>query len=175
MTGKIETMWEGRFITVKREGTWEYVSRSRGIEAAVILAIDEDSDGRYILLVAQYRVPLKAQCLELPAGLIGDEREDENPADAAARELEEETGYRAAIMENLGRFYSSPGMVSESFTLFKATNLTKTGPGGGTPDENIAVHRVPLENISDYIDARRGEGMALDVKLLLILACSFLR
>src|SRR3546814_9002984 len=79
MTGKIETMWEGRFITVKREGTWEYVSRSRGIEAAVILAIDEDSDGRYILLVAQYRVPLKAQCLELPAGLIGDEREDENP------------------------------------------------------------------------------------------------
>src|SRR3546814_3974563 len=92
--------------------------------------LDEDSDGRYILLVAQYRVPLKAQCLELPAGLIGDEREDENPADAAARELEEETGYRAAIMENLGRFYSSPGMVSESFTLFKATNLTKTGPGG---------------------------------------------
>src|SRR3546814_951419 len=90
--------------------------------------LDEDSDGRYILLVAQYRVPLKAQCLELPAGLIGDEREDENPADAAARELEEETGYRAAIMENLGRFYSSPGMVSESFTLFKATNLTKTGP-----------------------------------------------
>src|SRR3546814_11945064 len=107
--------------------------------------LDEDSDGRYILLVAQYRVPLKAQCLELPAGLIGDEREDENPADAAARELEEETGYRAAIMENLGRFYSSPGMVSESFTLFKATNLTKTGPGGGTPDENIAVHRVRSE------------------------------
>src|SRR3546814_13906297 len=66
-------------------------------------------------------------------------------------------------------------MVSESFTLFKATNLTKTGPGGGTPDENIVVHRVPLENISDYIDARRGEGMALDVKLLLILARSFLR
>src|SRR3546814_15136846 len=83
--------------------------------------------------------------------------------------------YTTLFRSNLGRFYSSPGMVSESFTLFKATNLTKTGPGGGTPDENIAVHRVPLENISDYIDARRGEGMALDVKLLLILACSFLR
>src|SRR3546814_14154834 len=78
-------------------------------------------------------------------------------------------------MENLGRFYSSPGMVSESFTLFKATNLTKTGPVGGTPDENIAVHRVPPENISDYIDARRGEVLELDVKLLLILACFFLR
>src|SRR3546814_1196899 len=105
-------------------------------------------------------VPLKAQCLELPAGLIGDEREDENPADAAARELAEETGYRAAIMENMGRFYRSPGMVSESFTLFKATNLTKTGPGGGTPAENIPVHSVPdrkdtrLNSRSQFTDPR---------------------
>src|SRR3546814_17894983 len=66
MTCKIETMWEGRFITVKREGTWEYVSRSRGIEAAVLLAIDEDSDGRYILLVEKYWVPLKIKYLALP-------------------------------------------------------------------------------------------------------------
>ena len=69
MTTPVETMWEGRFITVKREGTWEYVSRSRGITAAVILAIEEAADGRHILLVEQYRVPLKARCLELPAGL----------------------------------------------------------------------------------------------------------
>src|SRR3546814_11115405 len=74
MTGKIETMWEGRFITVKREGTWEYVSRSRGLEAAVILAIAEASDGRYILLVAHYRVPFKAQLMEFPAGMHSAER-----------------------------------------------------------------------------------------------------
>src|SRR3546814_14809086 len=103
MTGKIETMWEGRFITVKRVGTCEYVSRSRGIEAAVILAIDEDSDGRYILLVAHYRVRLKAQCLELPAGLIGEEREDENSADADARELKRENVQREAHPETRGR------------------------------------------------------------------------
>src|SRR3546814_19131740 len=120
--------------------------------------LDEDSDGRYILLVAQYRVPLKAQCLELPAGLIGDEREDANPADAAARELEEETGYRAAIMETLGRFYSSPGMVPESFTLFQATNLRKHDPGGRTPQENNTVHRVALENKTEFKDTHRGKG-----------------
>src|SRR3546814_20252417 len=68
----IETRWEGRFITVKQQGTWEYVSRSRGIHAAVILAIDEDDDGRHVILVEQYRVPLKINCLELPAGLVGD-------------------------------------------------------------------------------------------------------
>lgn len=174
MNHPVETMWEGRFITVKREGTWEYVSRSRGIEAAVILAIEDAADGRHILLVEQYRVPLKARCLELPAGLIGDDHAGEDPIEAAARELEEETGYRAGSMENLGRFFSSPGMVSESFTLFKATGLEKTGDGGGTEGEDIIVHRVPLDSVKDYIAARRGEGMALDVKLLLLLAADFL-
>ncbi|MCF8706436.1 NUDIX hydrolase [Rhizorhapis sp. SPR117] len=175
MTDAIETMWEGRFITAKRQGTWEYVSRSRGIEAAVILAIEEAMDGRHILLVEQYRVPLKAACLELPAGLIGDHQAGEDPAGAAARELEEETGYRAGTMTNLGRFYSSPGMVSESFTLFRAADLVKTGEGGGTDGENIIVHRVPMDGIADYIAARRTEGMAIDVKLLLLLADTFLR
>ena len=174
MTEAVETMWEGRFITAKREGTWEYVSRSRGIQAGVILAIEEAPDGPHILLVEQYRVPLKARCLELPAGLIGDDHEDEAPADAAARELEEETGYHAAQMEDLGRFYSSPGMVSESFTLFKATGLTKAGEGGGTEGEDIIVHRVPLGEVANYIQAKRREGMALDVKLLLLLAGDFL-
>lgn len=173
MTQPVETMWEGRFITVKREGTWEYVSRSRGIQAAVILAIVEEGSGPQVLLVEQYRVPLKARCLELPAGLIGDHDAGEDPALAAARELEEETGYRPAKMEDLGRFYSSPGMVSESFTLFRATGMAKIGEGGGTDGENITVHKVPLAGIADYVAERRAEGMAMDVKLLLLLGSGF--
>src|SRR3546814_3610753 len=70
----IETRWEGRFITVRQQGTWEYVSRSRGIHAAVILAIDDAADGRHVILVEQYRVPLKRNCLELPAGLVRSEQ-----------------------------------------------------------------------------------------------------
>jgi ADP-ribose pyrophosphatase len=167
----IEVMWEGRFITAKREGKWEYVGRARGIAAAVIVAID---DG-HVLLVEQYRVPLKANCLELPAGLIGDDSEGEPMAEAAARELEEETGYRAAAIESLGNFASSPGMVSETFTLVRATGLEKVSDGGGVDGENILVHRVPLAGVADFIAAKRADGVMMDVKLLLLLGAGILQ
>jgi ADP-ribose pyrophosphatase len=163
-------MWSGKFITALRQGKWEYVSRPRGIRAAVIVAVD---DG-HLLLVEQYRVPIGRNCLELPAGLVGDETEGEGAELAAIRELEEETGYRAARVENLGDYYSSPGMVSESFTLVRAHDLTKVGEGGGTEDEEICVHRVPQTDLPAFVAARRAEGVAIDVKLLLVLGASLL-
>ena len=166
MASPEEIMWSGRFITAKRRGRWEYVGRARGIHAAVILAIDED---RHVLLVDQYRVPLGRRCIELPAGLVGDQDEGEEAALAAARELEEETGFRAARMETVGQFYSSPGMVSESFTLFRAHGLIRTGEGGGVDGEDIRVHRVPLADIGEKIASWRADGFAIDVKLLLLL------
>ena len=166
----IDTPWEGRFITVKQQGTWEYVARSRGIHAAVILPIDDAPDGRHVILVEQYRVPLKINCLELPAGLVGDETSGEAPEIAAERELEEETGYAAAHWRTVGDFYSSPGMVSESFTLLIATGLTKVGPGGGVGGEDIVVHRVPLDRIADFVAAKRAEGCGIDVRVALLLA-----
>jgi ADP-ribose pyrophosphatase len=168
-----EIVWQGRFITAKTRGKWEYVSRARGIKAAVILVIDEgpfgDAQDRHVLLVEQYRVPLGANCLELPAGLVGDETENERVEDAAARELEEETGYRAARIERIGEFYSSPGMLSESFFLVRALGLEKIGDGGGTDGENISVHRVPLATLAEFIAAKRASGCAIDAKLLMLL------
>jgi len=166
----IETRWEGRFITVRQQGTWEYVSRSRGIHAAVILAIDEAADGRHVILVEQYRVPLKRNCLELPAGLVGDDMAGEASETAAERELEEETGYRAAHWRTVGEFFSSPGMVSESFTFVVATGLTKVGAGGGVDGEDIIVHRVPLAGIEDFVAAKRAEGCGIDVRVAMLLA-----
>lgn len=171
MTETPEIMWQGRFITTWREGRWEYVGRARNIHAAVIIAIE---DG-HVLLVEQYRVPLKAQCLELPAGLVGDETEGEAIEIAAARELEEETGYRPDHIELLGRFASSPGMVSETFTLVRATGLTKVGEGGGDGHEQIVVHRVPLGDVAGFVEARRADGCVMDVKLLLLLAGAYLK
>ena len=165
----IETRWEGRFITVRQQGTWEYVSRSRGIHAAVILAIDEAADGRHVILVEQYRVPLKRNCLELPAGLVGDDMAGEASETAAERELEEETGYRAAHWRTVGEFFSSPGMVSESFTLLVATGLTKVGAGGGVDGEDIIVHRVPLAEIEEFVAAKRAEGCGIDVRVAMLL------
>lgn len=169
-----EIMWEGRFITAKRRGNWEYVGRSRGIHAAVILPIDDAADGRHVILVDQYRVPLGKRCIELPAGLVGDDTAGEDASVAAVRELEEETGYHAAQMDDLGEFYSSPGMVSESFTLFRARGLVKVGEGGGVDSEDIVPHRVPLAALPDWVEARRAEGYAIDVKLLLLLGSTFL-
>ena len=170
-----EVHWEGKFITAKTRGRWEYVGRARGIRAAAIIAIDTDPDGtRHVLLVEQYRVPLGKISLEIPAGLIGDEAGGEGEADelAAARELEEETGYRADRMENLGEFYSSPGMVSESFTLFRAHGLTKVSEGGGTPGENIKVHRVPLAHLPKFVAEWRAKGHAVDVRMAILMAAA---
>jgi ADP-ribose pyrophosphatase len=160
-----EIVWQGKFITAKRNGKWEYVGRARGIKAAVILAID---DG-HIILVEQYRVPLGCNCIELPAGLIGDEEAGEATEIAAVRELEEETGYRADRIASIGEFYSSPGMVSESFTLVKALGLTKVSEGGGVEGENITVHRVALDQLEGFIDVKRRKGCGIDVKLLTLL------
>lgn len=169
-TGEPEIVWQGKYILVKTLGTWEFVGRTRGVSAAVILAVDEG----HVILVEQYRVPIGRQCLELPAGLVGDEEEGEETATAAIRELEEETGYRAERVVNLGRFHASPGMSSEGFTLLRAEGLVKVGGGGGVAGEDILVHRVPLAEVPAFIELKRAEGAAMDVKLLLLLGSGFL-
>lgn len=161
-----EIVWQGRFLTAKRRGRWEYVGRARNIRAAVILATIEGD----VLLVEQYRVPLRRRCLELPAGLIGDDAEGEDDLAAAGRELEEETGYRAGKLEDLGTFYSSPGMLSEGFTLVRASELERIGPGGGVEGEDITVHRVPIAQTAAFVAARRAEGCGVDVRVLMLLA-----
>lgn len=160
--------WEGRYIVAKTRGRWEYVGRSRNIKAAVILAIDQG----HVILVEQFRVPLGRPCIELPAGLIGDDAgaENEDAATAAARELEEETGYRAERMEPLGEFHSSPGMVTEAYTLFRAHGLTRVSEGGGVEGEGITVHRVALADIDSFLGQKRAEGYAIDTRMLLLLS-----
>lgn len=165
-------VWEGKFITAKTRGRWEYVGRARNIRAAAIIAMD---DG-HVLLVEQYRIPLGKYCIEIPAGLIGDDdgAPHEAPETAAMRELEEETGYAAERMETLGEFYSSPGMVSESFTLLRAHGLTKVSDGGGTDSEDITVHRVKLEHLPQFVSACRSAGKAIDVRLALLMGSNLI-
>ena len=169
-----EVVWQGRFITTRRRGRWEYVGRARGIRAAVILAVDEED---HVILVSQYRVPLGRRCVELPAGLVGDHDDNvgEDVAVAGARELEEETGYRPGRIEVIGEFFSSPGMVCESFTLLRAHDLVKVGEGGGVESEDITVHRVPLSDIGEAVARWRAEGLAIDVKILTLLGPGILR
>ena len=161
----VRTMWAGKYITVLKQGRWEYVSRTGSVGAVVILA---DHDGK-VILIEQYRVPVGTRCLELPAGLVGDENPDATVEDTAVKELQEETGFTADRVENLGQFHSSPGMVAESFTLVRAHGVRRVGEGGGTEHEDIAVHLVAREDIPAFIQKRREAGTAIDVKLLLFL------
>jgi len=166
-----ETVWKGKYLSVRKSGTWEYAERIGAIAAAVIVAIDGEGQ---LLLVEQHRVPLGRTCLELPAGLVGDESAGESVAEAARRELEEETGYHAAFVEERGEYFSSPGMTSESFTLVLATGLTRTGDGGGDAQENITVHRVAPEAVAGFVATKRRVGVAIDAKMLLLLGSGLL-
>lgn len=162
-------VWKGRFLEMHvapwgQSGAWEYVKRTRGIEAAVILAL---TDAREIVLVEQYRPPLGRQCIELPAGLVGDETAGEDVIASARRELMEETGFAARHWEEIGQFASSPGMVGEIFHLYRATGLTREGAGGGTASEGIAVHVVPLDGLAQFLADARVRGCAIDTRLIL--------
>lgn len=162
-----QTRWEGKYLRIVTEGTWEYVERRGGMGAVVLLA---EHDGR-IILVEQYRTPLGQRSIELPAGLVGDEG-NHSIEETALTELEEETGFRATGVETIGEFFSSPGMVAEGFTLVRMTGVA---PGGAKSEEDIAVHLVERDGVGAFIDRCRTEGLAIDVKLLLLLAGDILK
>jgi len=162
----VEVMWEGEFVRALRRGKWEYASRARDIGAVVILAEYEDK----VILVDQPRVAPDCRCLELPAGLVGDQDPNATVETTAITELEEETGFTAERVERLGEFYSSPGMLSEGFTIVRAHGVTQIGLGGGDENEDINVHLVPRADIPNFIEQKRAEGFGIDAKLLLLLS-----
>jgi ADP-ribose pyrophosphatase len=164
-------VWSGRFLEMHvapfgQHGHWEYVRRRGDIEAAVILARTDDGE---IVLVEQFRPPIGCSCIELPAGLVGDDVAGEQALQSARRELAEETGFAAEQWHYVGPFASSPGMVGEIFHFYRATGLTRVGPGGGVDGENIIVHVVPLDEIGLFLDGARARGAMLDTRLLMLL------
>jgi ADP-ribose pyrophosphatase len=166
----VRRVWEGKFIRVEvadhPHGIWEYARRQRNIAAAVILPV---TDANELILVEQHRLPLGRACIELPAGLIGDEAEGESAQSSAARELEEETGYIADHWHYIGEFASSPGMVGETFHFFKATGLRRVSAGDGVEGEGISVHVVPRAMLTAFIESARQRGCMIDVRIAALL------
>jgi NTP pyrophosphohydrolases including oxidative damage repair enzymes len=158
------TLHTGKFLALVKEGHWEYADRTNATGAAIVVAV---TGGRKLLLVEQYRVPVHARTIELPAGIIGDEPGgiDEAHAGAAVRELIEETGYEAGRMEGLTHGPSSSGLTSETVTLFLATQLRRVGSGGGVAHEDITVHEVPVTEVHDWLEAKAKSGVLIDPKV----------
>ena len=154
----------GKFLALIKEGHWEYVDRLNGSGAAIILA--ETADQK-ILLVEQYRIPVHARTIELPAGIIGDEpsSSNESQADAARRELLEETGYAADSFVPLMMGPSCSGLTSERVTLFRASGLRRVGEGGGVANEKITIHEIPTDEVVRWLEAKARTGILIDPKV----------
>jgi ADP-ribose pyrophosphatase len=137
-----ERIYEGRRISLRKD-TYD----DEGVEfvreivehpgAAVLVPFLTDDE---LVLVRQHRPAVGRTLLELPAGTL---EPDEDPALCAARELEEETGYRAGKIEPLGFVYPSPGVLGEVMHFFRARDLR---PGERRPDpgEKIEVVRMSV-------------------------------
>lgn len=117
---------------------WTFMGKKDAV--GVVASFEDDT----ILLVKQYRPAVKMTTLEIPAGLL---EIGEKPEEAALRELEEETGYRAEKLEKICEYFMSPGVSEGKFYLYYAENLTKTEQHLDE-DEFVEVEREHLKNLS---------------------------
>ena len=112
-----------------------------------VAVIAENSEGN-LLFVSQYRHAVETELLEIPAGML---EKDEDPADAALRELQEETGYKAEKLVKLVDFFTSPGVVKEKIHIYMASGLTFVGQDLDA-DEFINVRTFTPKQVSEMID-----------------------
>lgn len=154
----------GKYVRLLRKGRWEYVERTNASGVVAIVAVTDEDE---LLLVEQFRAPVSARVIELPAGLAGDiaGQEDEDLAIAATRELEEECGYTAASMKRLLVGPVSAGLCNEVITLFQASGVRRIGEGGGDASEDIVVHVVPRAEVAEWLTAANARGVLVDPKV----------
>jgi ADP-ribose pyrophosphatase len=158
-----KVVYEGKYQRMVVRGSWEYSERTHaGGLAAIIIAVTPDDN---VLFVEQFRVPLQANTIEMPAGLVGDIDAGESIEDSAVRELEEETGWTAAHAEVLMIGPTSSGASSEKIAFVRATGLRRVGEGGGDASEDITVHEVPRARAAAWLVEKMGQGYQLDAKL----------
>jgi ADP-ribose pyrophosphatase len=156
------TLFNGRYLRLLQHGRWEYAERTNAGSAVIVVAVTPEDR---VLFVEQFRVPIGARSIEMPAGLVGDLGATEPVEEAARRELLEETGWRAERIEFLMAGPSSSGMSNEIIAFVRAHGLTRVHAGGGDESEDITVHEVPRAGVAAWLDARRLAGYSIDPKL----------
>lgn len=135
------------------------IIRHPGASAIVPVLGDPGAENPELVLIRQYRYAAGGYVYEIPAGRLND---GEDPRDCAARELTEETGYRAEQVDHLYTMFTTPGFTDERIHVFRATGLTE-GAAAREPDEFMSVERMPLSRAMTLI----GTGEISDAKTAL--------
>ena len=161
MSDDPEVLFEGRHMVFLRRKGWEYLEHRTAPEAAMVVAITPDDE---IVLAEEFRLPMNAPVMSLPAGLIGDEG-PEDAIDAARRELQEETGFAAPALELLAKGPGSAGQSSEMVTFFLARGAVRSGEQAAHDAGRIRVHVVPIAGLPGWARAREAEGAVIDPKI----------
>ena len=159
-----ELLYEGQWLRLVKRGHWESCERTHGKDGLAVLVIAVTPDDE-VLFVEQYRVPLGARTIEMPAGLVGDDDGEDTLEAAAHRELIEETGWAAGRIDVLLTGPTSSGMSNERIAFARARDLRKVGAGGGVGSENITVHTVPRATAPAWLMQKYADGYELDLKL----------
>ena len=126
--------------------TYHIVERRDSVQVVAVCA-----DGR-LLMVAQQRHGTQRNSLEFVAGLLD---EGETPAAAAARELEEETGYRAQTWQQLGWYYNDPAIMTSRVTVFLAEQCTPSGQRHQDEGEDLQIQLCAPAELPGLIAAAR--------------------
>ncbi|MDQ6800163.1 MAG: NUDIX hydrolase [Acidobacteriota bacterium] len=142
-------IFEGKKVVVFQRKEWEFVERRKAKEAVAILALTSDGE---LILTEQYRAPVDARVIDLPAGLI----EQYEAEETAWRELEEETGFTCDEVVLLATSPTSPGITSEIVHFYRAKGVRLVGKGGGVGGEDIEVHRVRLADIPSWLESQKS-------------------
>lgn len=129
--------------------------------AVVVLPLLAEGPSTRIVMIRNTRAAIGKELWELPAGTL---EPPEPPDRCAARELEEEAGYRAGTVEPLGRFYTTPGMTDELMHAFVARGLEPVAQRLEA-DERIRVEVVSVGEALGMIDS----GQLMDAKSMLAL------
>ena len=161
MTDEPETLCEGRHLVLLRRRGWEYAEHRSAKQAVLIVALTQDER---VVLVEEFRPSVNAPVVSPPAGLVGDEGPDE-PAEAARRELAEETGYEAESFELLARGPGSAGQSSEIVLFFLARGARLAGAQAPHDRGLIRVHAVPIVEMARFASEREAAGALVDPKV----------
>jgi ADP-ribose pyrophosphatase len=144
-------VFSGKVFDIKVDQI-EYATGNPGIREVVIhpggaVVVPVKDDGK-IILVKQFRYPFQKALLELPAGKLD---KGEDPLVCAARELEEETGYRSGKVEKLGLICTSPGFCTEILHIYIAENLIPGNHNREEGESDMEIFEFSIDEIEQKI------------------------